>query len=412
MIGFRNESLYGSGINTLEDVVTFEITELGNLDIPCTLLDTWKLTSTEHKYLSQMIESAENTYMDNLDVLADYCMQIIKKYYPLARYCLWLGSKQAIQRNYEGTPENIDAYKIEILLPISDLGFEEDGCLFIFTKKPIPIKTESSKKVMHTYEISGKVEFYNRNSGRMDDRSFMPIIVKAVSEAQALSRAKFRLRNKFKLAKDTKMTLYDYVVDVSYNSEEPVIDTELATCDICGTRLTDAGECPKCDLLDNRFDENLKLYIKESNDYHHSSTRPGDLYNFLSNLDFKNTFWVDHSKTLKCSAVDDFFGDTLLHCKELFSKYITVTVYTADEALEFLLADSTDAHNINNLVRAFPAYNICTAIEAYNGTLRFLCAKGTFTVDFENVEIIDKAVSQTTITDTEPHAYAKLVDRT
>ena len=40
MVKYRTEQLYGSGYRDLKEVITFEILELGNDDIPLTILSS------------------------------------------------------------------------------------------------------------------------------------------------------------------------------------------------------------------------------------------------------------------------------------------------------------------------------------------------------------------------------------
>ena len=121
--------------------------------------------------------------------------------------------------------------------------------------------SESSEK--HKYEVAGSAEYYNRKSGRMQTLKFDPIIVNGVSEAQAINNAKFKLRKKYNLPIDTKLAIFDHTIKII--DSEVSLEQELKPepkCDKCNTRLTDAGDCPKCDLLDDRYDEGFKAAIK------------------------------------------------------------------------------------------------------------------------------------------------------
>ena len=139
-IGYRNESLYGSKVRDIREIIEFEIAELGNTDIPYTLLDTFAINEEREKEIEEYIAEIEDGNFDNIETLVDWCIATINKNYDNPRYCLWLASKNAIIKNYEGTEDNIIAYEIDNDLPISDLGFNEQGCLFVYSKMPTPIK--------------------------------------------------------------------------------------------------------------------------------------------------------------------------------------------------------------------------------------------------------------------------------
>lgn len=140
-VGYRNETIYGSGVRDLRDVIEFEIVELNNVDIPDTLLNSFPVRLNQRKELEYIVDDIEELTDEEKQKAVDTCVDVIKVEYPNAKYCLWLGSKETIENNYEGNEENIDAYNIEYTKPISDLGFEYDGCLFVFSELPSPIKT-------------------------------------------------------------------------------------------------------------------------------------------------------------------------------------------------------------------------------------------------------------------------------
>lgn len=131
---YRTETTYGSGVRNLRDVIEFEILNLGNIDIPDTLLRTFKTTKNERDILEDFIENSEIYQEDNKEEIVDICLNIIKREYPTAKYCLWLADKDVVKDLYDGTDETIDSYKIEIDKPISNLG--RDGQLYLYTKEP------------------------------------------------------------------------------------------------------------------------------------------------------------------------------------------------------------------------------------------------------------------------------------
>jgi predicted RNase H-like HicB family nuclease len=264
MIGYRNESLYGSGIRDLKDVIEFEIVELCNTDIPETILNTFGLTNLQHRYLKSTLRVAEDRMDEaSLQSLSKTCLNYILRAFPKAKYCLWLCSKNAVRNNYEGVTGAIDAYEIEIEKPISDLGFDDQGCLYLFTKQPRPIRTEA-KQQKCKYTFTGSAEYYNRETDTTTTiNTKRPISINAVSDKAALSNAMYRLKKLNNIPVNHTITLKDYSLEL-VNCPEDADALEKRTCDNCGTRLTDAGECPKCNLLDSRYNESVKkLHITE-----------------------------------------------------------------------------------------------------------------------------------------------------
>ena len=118
------------------------------------------------------------------------------------------------------------------------------------------------------WSFVGKAEFFNRDIGKMDIISIpinKPIRVNGRSEAEALNRVKFVIRKNNNLPSNTRIALYDYTLEIIPDIKyiEPAKQTQ--KCDSCGTLLTDAGECPKCDLLDDRYDEDFIIEQEVNN---------------------------------------------------------------------------------------------------------------------------------------------------
>ena len=116
------------------------------------------------------------------------------------------------------------------------------------------------------WSFTGRAEFFNRDIGEMDNVNVTkPIQVKGRSEAEALNRVKFIIRRNNKLPSNTRLALYDYTLEIIPDIKyiEPAKQTQ--KCDSCGTLLTDAGECPKCDLLDDRYDEDFIIEQEVNN---------------------------------------------------------------------------------------------------------------------------------------------------
>lgn len=115
--GYRNDEFFGDRVLDLYDIIQYEIIELGNEDIPDTLLNTQP--------------EFQNYIKDgSLEELAKSCCVFLKEKYPRYKTGLWLATKEAVQTLYRGT-ENISEYHIPAeYIVLSDLGF--DGCLLAF----------------------------------------------------------------------------------------------------------------------------------------------------------------------------------------------------------------------------------------------------------------------------------------
>ena len=137
-LGYRTETAYGSGVRDLRSVLEFEIVYLGNSDIPETLLTTFNLTKEQQAYIRSTVDNIEDLSDENKQKLVDVCIDIIKREFPNAKYCLWLADKNVIIDYYGGIEETIDEYEIENLKPISDLGWE--GKLYVYSELPKPIR--------------------------------------------------------------------------------------------------------------------------------------------------------------------------------------------------------------------------------------------------------------------------------
>ena len=135
-VGYRNDDYFGDGKRSLLKVVVHETTELGNIDIPDTVLSTFKHTEEQGKLLKEFIELIDSgNSIEDFDVYIETLMDVIQGEYPEAKYALWLcKTKDDVKKLYGGTDSNIGTYKIEYPKPISDLG--EEGLLYVFSKVP------------------------------------------------------------------------------------------------------------------------------------------------------------------------------------------------------------------------------------------------------------------------------------
>ena len=114
MVKYRTEQLYGSGYRDLKEVITFEILELGNDDIPLTILsslmDECKMKASEDlrnmiKDLTEWRLTNEQTSFDK-DRFIVNLINIINEFYGKEiKYCLWLSdSCEDIISNYSLDP--------------------------------------------------------------------------------------------------------------------------------------------------------------------------------------------------------------------------------------------------------------------------------------------------------------------
>ena len=111
------------------------------------------------------------------------------------------------------------------------------------------------------WSFTGCAEFFNRDIGEMDEIKInSPIQVQGRSEAEALNRVKFNIRKNKNLPMNTRIALFDYTLEIIPEESDFKYSGQTKKCDLCGTLLTDTGECPKCDLLDDRYDEALNSH--------------------------------------------------------------------------------------------------------------------------------------------------------
>ena len=153
MVKYRTEQLYGSGYRDLKEVISFEIFELGNDDIPLTILslltDECKVKASEDlrnmiKELTEWRLTNEQTSFDKDQFIVNLINIINEFYGKEIKYCLWLSdSCEDIISNYSLDPyydeEKKDyfyefhAYEdSEVIL--SDLG--NCGKLYRYTEPP------------------------------------------------------------------------------------------------------------------------------------------------------------------------------------------------------------------------------------------------------------------------------------
>ena len=113
-VGFRNDSCYNSGINSVFEIIDFEVFELGNNDIlrTCKSLYGLKMDLRKRK--------------ESVEVVKQFLYNV---YNTKELKGLWLAIPESVMKLYDGK-SGMGKYKLPSdALIISDLGF--DGCLFV-----------------------------------------------------------------------------------------------------------------------------------------------------------------------------------------------------------------------------------------------------------------------------------------
>lgn len=135
---YRSERIYGSGVRDLQEIITFEVSELWNTDVfvysldhygeyfDSHLADTLKLFAYDDDYLAAFGSTVGNTVEAFLHALNRGCGHHL-------RYGLWLAEKSRFPGDMQ--PE-LDAYLTSDVI-LSDLG--SDGKLFAYENMPQPI---------------------------------------------------------------------------------------------------------------------------------------------------------------------------------------------------------------------------------------------------------------------------------
>jgi len=140
-LGYRTETAYGSGVRDLREILDFEIIELGNVDIPATIVKNFPMKNNfERMLLNHFVEEPETYSRKQKYDIVKLCQWIILRKYPKAKYALWLADKDAVKTYYGGTEEDIDEYETEYDIPISDLGNE--GKLYLYSEIPEKINKD------------------------------------------------------------------------------------------------------------------------------------------------------------------------------------------------------------------------------------------------------------------------------
>ena len=136
-VGFRTENFSGSNIRSLEDVVYFEIRELGNTDILDTMNDFYELDFSSYMDIEDENVIADESYRDVLELILSH----LEKQFNTSHNnlgAIWLTTYDNVEKIYCKSPnDKINmVYIHHNFYPISDLG--TDGTLFVYKKEDCP----------------------------------------------------------------------------------------------------------------------------------------------------------------------------------------------------------------------------------------------------------------------------------
>lgn len=149
---WRNEE-YSDGVRNAVKVITFEMYELGNIDIPDTVYSRYiqpneaslvSNFSTPINQIKVLIEDEDrDTSLDDqytmetkpeFEALAKDIISIVQAVTGYSiKYVLWLATKESVKKYYKGDCFNMSEYETSPII-LSDLGNE--GFLFGYEKNP------------------------------------------------------------------------------------------------------------------------------------------------------------------------------------------------------------------------------------------------------------------------------------
>lgn len=274
--------------------------------------------------------------------------------------------------------------------------------------------------------FTGRAEFFNRNTGCMDEISInRPMHIKGRSEAEALNRVKFNIRKNKNLSMNTRIALFDYTLEIIPAKNDITTVGQSKKCDQCGTLLTDAGECPKCDLLDDRYDEafnsdnedfiiddnkpakNDRVTNRTFDAMHHSSYALWHMFKDLNIPGVETKNFSNTGFTINSNLTD--FDNILIkvHKYSMHSDWILIDVYADSGYAGFVIV-----FNETDLKRAelvCPGRLVVLYIKIENSIVEFICAGGaTYKFDL-NAVLEDYNIGVTMDYGTEQRAVATYI---
>ena len=136
-IMYRSEDSYGSGVRDVLDIMTFEIYELKNIDIPDYILNNYLQNTNIQGTVEKLVDDVEAFSEEEVYKI---CKLIIKEINIQTdhdlKYALWLADKSVVLDMYAYDSLNVDAYETSDII-LSNLG--ADGILFAYDYEPEPI---------------------------------------------------------------------------------------------------------------------------------------------------------------------------------------------------------------------------------------------------------------------------------
>lgn len=141
--GYRTESVSGSGVRDLMDIIRYEVIELRNSQ---TLEYCHKKFDMVGDIPDPMSEESDEILEIRLEAwIYELWGRIGEKY----QYALWLTTKDNVKEFYDGTDEDIDEYYIKKNWIVLDDG-GVDGILFAMPKRPEPVSAYPSYLYVHS----------------------------------------------------------------------------------------------------------------------------------------------------------------------------------------------------------------------------------------------------------------------
>ncbi len=148
MIMFRTEAFSGSGVRKADEVMAFEIFELGNTDILETLADGILKNRPITLAVMSTIKAIETGDKDlpaaDDDVALKFCSELLREVFEetgvKVNYALWLTSKESISEFFGRDMADgldYDAYETGPVVLSEDDG--DGGVLFGYTDMPKPL---------------------------------------------------------------------------------------------------------------------------------------------------------------------------------------------------------------------------------------------------------------------------------
>lgn len=105
--------------------------------------------------------------------------------------------------------------------------------------------------IKERYRYYGPVFRFDRYYGDIEKRE--ALYTEATSKKQAINNLTCKAKDMFNIPRNWNLTIDEDSVRQITNNAEYLLDKEIESnkkhyCDYCKTQLTDAGECPICDL--------------------------------------------------------------------------------------------------------------------------------------------------------------------